>query len=151
MARAGADPLAGHSRYRTVGSLGAGAFGSVVLAENGEGQKHAVKLLKRSDVNKYVSAEILNHANLWHPHVSRQRRERVAWQEAASAPRAFVCCCALSRGAAPVAYPAGNFADGDVHQHARAHPGGRASRMLLLGPPAPLAPARRSSSSWRCS
>jgi serine/threonine-protein kinase SRK2 len=69
-AHASRDPLETSIKYRTIKHLGNGAFGSVVLAESSDGQQVAIKLLKRSAMNKYVETEILNHSMLWHPHVS---------------------------------------------------------------------------------
>lgn len=56
------DPLRETGRYEKIQTLGKGAFGFVQLARNLQtGELAAVKLLKRSDVTKYVEAEIINH------------------------------------------------------------------------------------------
>ena len=133
-----ADPLAGHAKYKTVGHLGAGAFGSVVLAETSQndGGRFAIKLLKRSDVNKYVSAEILNHANLWHPHVS----SRV---QPPDARRRCGCCCA-GGGNGEFSYKPRRLSSAcEAHCASRAPVRRRATRTHRM--------PRRSSSSWRCS
>lgn len=64
------DPLRETGRYEKMQSLGRGAFGFVHLGRNLQtNELAAIKFLKRSDVNKYVESEILNHSLLRHPHV----------------------------------------------------------------------------------
>lgn len=66
------DLLAG-TNYESVRRLGQGSFGFVQLARDKRKNNElvAVKCLKRSEMNKYVEAEILNHSILRHPHVVR--------------------------------------------------------------------------------
>ncbi|MEW5305611.1 MAG: hypothetical protein WDW38_008094 [Sanguina aurantia] len=64
------DPFAETGRYIKIDKLGQGNFGTVVLARNlTTGELVACKLLKRTDMNKYVEGEIINHSLLRHPHV----------------------------------------------------------------------------------
>lgn len=64
------NPLLENPRYRTLDMLGTGSFGFVQRARNvTTGQQVAIKFIKRSDVNKYVESEIMNHSLLRHPHV----------------------------------------------------------------------------------
>ncbi|KAG1679770.1 hypothetical protein FOA52_012681 [Chlamydomonas sp. UWO 241] len=56
-------------RYEKVQALGQGSFGFVQLAKNQNGERAAIKFLKRGAINKYTEAEILNHSLLRHPHV----------------------------------------------------------------------------------
>lgn len=64
------NPLLENSRYKKVQTLGKGCFGFVELARDTHTDELvAIKMLKRSDVNKYVEGEIVNHSLLRHPHV----------------------------------------------------------------------------------
>ncbi len=64
------SPLADNPKYEKIQTLGRGAFGFVMLAKNTTtNEQVAVKCLKRSEVNKYIEAEIVNHSMLYHPHV----------------------------------------------------------------------------------
>ncbi|KAK9828792.1 hypothetical protein WJX72_002102 [[Myrmecia] bisecta] len=67
----GEQPLAGHPTYQKVKDLNAGAFGFVQLAQNKfTGELVAIKFIKRgSNINKYVTREIINHSHLLHPHI----------------------------------------------------------------------------------
>jgi serine/threonine-protein kinase SRK2 len=65
-------PLNEQTKYQYVSTLGKGAFGFVQLAKNTHIESQelvAIKFLRRTDVNKYVEAEIVNHSLLRHPHV----------------------------------------------------------------------------------
>lgn len=64
------DPLRESQKYERLQSLGKGSFGYVLLAKNRvTGELAAIKFLKRSEINKYVEGEIVNHSLLRHPHV----------------------------------------------------------------------------------
>lgn len=64
------NPILENPRYQKLHTLGKGSFGSVLLARDGHTQEvAAVKSIRRTEVNKYVEGEIMNHSLLRHPHV----------------------------------------------------------------------------------
>ena len=72
-----AEALHESGKYSKVRDLGKGTFGCVILAKLKDGNEYAaIKFLKRSEVNKYVEAEIVNHSMLRHPHVVQFKEVR---------------------------------------------------------------------------
>jgi serine/threonine-protein kinase SRK2 len=64
------NPIVDNPRYQKLHTLGKGSFGSVLLArDDATAEMAAVKSIRRSEVNKYVESEIMNHSLLCHPHV----------------------------------------------------------------------------------
>jgi serine/threonine-protein kinase SRK2 len=64
------NPILENPRYQKLHTLGKGSFGSVLLARDGKtSEVAAVKSIRRTEVNKYVEGEIMNHSLLRHPHV----------------------------------------------------------------------------------
>ncbi|MEW5305650.1 MAG: hypothetical protein WDW36_008176 [Sanguina aurantia] len=62
-------------RFKTIQVLGSGTFGFVRLVQDIRTKKlMALKSLRRSLVSKYVADEIVNHAQLRHPHVVQFRQ-----------------------------------------------------------------------------